>query len=50
MPVRDKIYKKKSNSKHIGSTRFQKNLSRTDSLKERSYYLSPTKIYDITKL
>lgn len=44
MPVRDKIYKKKSNSKHIGSTRFQKNLSRTDSLKERSYYLSPLKV------
>ena len=24
MPVRDKMYKEKSNSKHIGSTTFQK--------------------------
>ena len=40
MPVRDKKYKKKSNSIHIGSTRFQK-VIRTDFLKERNFYLSP---------
>lgn len=50
MPVRDKIYKKRVIPNTLEVQDCKKKLSRTDSLKERSYYLFPTKSYDITKL